>query len=197
LNKIICENALTRFSPSVQIWQIADQGQTGFLDRREFNAALKLVTVAQSGRELTADIARMVLSGAGPQIPLPRIAGKTCLLLFLLLTRSSLNPVCSQESQVEFCFRYSKFHVALKTRGTQTRRKQTADFACMVLGDAGPQIPFPRIAGKICLLRVPLCSDTRSHLSDQQTGFQVLRMLGGIKRSLHTFPNKPLALHSF
>ncbi|GAQ85027.1 hypothetical protein KFL_002180020 [Klebsormidium nitens] len=60
-----------------KIWQIADQGQTGFLDRREFNAALKLVTVAQSGRDLTPDIARMVLTGAGPQIPPPRIAGLT------------------------------------------------------------------------------------------------------------------------
>eukprot|EP00249_Psilotum_nudum_P020764 c27837_g1_i1 orf=197-3274(+) len=58
-----------------KIWQYADQGQTGFLSRAEFFNALKLVTVAQTGRELTPDIVRAALAGpASSQIPVPRIA---------------------------------------------------------------------------------------------------------------------------
>eukprot|EP00249_Psilotum_nudum_P009172 c21751_g1_i1 orf=2-1111(-) len=57
-----------------KIWQYADQGQTGFLSKAEFYNALKLVTVAQAGRELTPDIVRSALAGpASSQIPPPRI----------------------------------------------------------------------------------------------------------------------------
>ncbi|KAL2650183.1 hypothetical protein R1flu_018311 [Riccia fluitans] len=57
-----------------KIWQISDQGSTGFLSRLEFYNALKLVTVAQTGRELTPEIVRSALAGpAAAQIPPPRI----------------------------------------------------------------------------------------------------------------------------
>ncbi|KAK9073645.1 hypothetical protein SSX86_006239 [Deinandra increscens subsp. villosa] len=57
-----------------QIWQHADQNRTGFLGRQEFYNALKLVTVAQSKRELTADIVKAALYGpASAKIPAPQI----------------------------------------------------------------------------------------------------------------------------
>lgn len=59
----------------VQIWQFADQGRTGFLSRVEFYNALKLVTVAQTGREITPELVRAALTGpAAAQIPPPRIS---------------------------------------------------------------------------------------------------------------------------
>ncbi|KAG8093730.1 hypothetical protein GUJ93_ZPchr0012g21147 [Zizania palustris] len=57
-----------------QIWNYADKNRTGFLGREDFYNALRLVTVAQSGRELTPDIARSALYGpASAKIPAPRI----------------------------------------------------------------------------------------------------------------------------
>ena len=57
-----------------QIWQYVDQGQTGFLTRDQFYNALKLVTVAQTGRELTPPIVSRALNGpAASQIPPPQI----------------------------------------------------------------------------------------------------------------------------
>lgn len=58
----------------MQIWQFADQGRSGFLSRVEFYNALKLVTVAQTGRDLTPELVRAALTGpAAAQIPPPRI----------------------------------------------------------------------------------------------------------------------------
>ncbi|XP_057502864.1 uncharacterized protein LOC130786579 isoform X1 [Actinidia eriantha] len=57
-----------------QIWMHADQARTGFLGRAEFYNALKLVTVAQSKRELTPDIVKAALHGpASAKIPAPQI----------------------------------------------------------------------------------------------------------------------------
>ncbi|KAL0352519.1 UNVERIFIED_CONTAM: EH domain-containing protein 2 [Sesamum calycinum] len=57
-----------------QIWTHADQSRTGFLSRPEFYNALKLVTVAQSKRELTPDIVKAALYGpASAKIPAPQI----------------------------------------------------------------------------------------------------------------------------
>ncbi|XP_057794702.1 uncharacterized protein LOC131010991 [Salvia miltiorrhiza] len=57
-----------------QIWMHADQNRTGFLSRPEFYNALKLVTVAQSKRELTPDIVKAALYGpASAKIPPPQI----------------------------------------------------------------------------------------------------------------------------
>ncbi|KAL3702512.1 hypothetical protein R1sor_020534 [Riccia sorocarpa] len=57
-----------------KIWQFADQGQSGYLTKLEFFNALKLVTVAQAGRDLTPEIVRAALAGpAAAQIPAPRI----------------------------------------------------------------------------------------------------------------------------
>ncbi|XP_006656521.1 epidermal growth factor receptor substrate 15-like 1 [Oryza brachyantha] len=57
-----------------QIWTYADKNRTGFLGREDFYNALRLVTVAQSGRELTPDIVRSALYGpAAAKIPAPRI----------------------------------------------------------------------------------------------------------------------------
>ncbi|KAG8073311.1 hypothetical protein GUJ93_ZPchr0006g41105 [Zizania palustris] len=53
----------------------ADQNKTGFLGRPEFFNALRLVTVAQSGRQLTPDIVQSALYGpAAARIPPPNIA---------------------------------------------------------------------------------------------------------------------------
>uniref|UniRef100_A0A0C9QU05 TSA: Wollemia nobilis Ref_Wollemi_Transcript_9796_3856 transcribed RNA sequence n=1 Tax=Wollemia nobilis TaxID=56998 RepID=A0A0C9QU05_9CONI len=58
-----------------QIWMHADQNHIGFLGRAEFYNALKLVTVAQSGRQLTPDIVKAALFGpAASKIPAPQIA---------------------------------------------------------------------------------------------------------------------------
>jgi epidermal growth factor receptor substrate 15 len=52
----------------------ADQNKTGFLGRPEFFNALRLVTVAQSGRQLTPDIVQSALYGpAAARIPAPKI----------------------------------------------------------------------------------------------------------------------------
>ncbi|XP_047954189.1 epidermal growth factor receptor substrate 15-like 1 [Salvia hispanica] len=57
-----------------QIWMYADQNGTGFLSRPEFYNALKLVTVAQSKRELTKDIVKAALyTPASAKIPPPQI----------------------------------------------------------------------------------------------------------------------------
>ncbi|KAK7409862.1 hypothetical protein VNO78_00227 [Psophocarpus tetragonolobus] len=57
-----------------QVWAYADQAKTGFLGRAEFFNALKLVTVAQSKRDLTPDIVKAALYGpAAAKIPAPQI----------------------------------------------------------------------------------------------------------------------------
>lgn len=62
------------FVYDLQIWMHADQNKTGFLGRPEFYNALRLVTVAQSKRELTPDIVKAALYGpAAAKIPAPQI----------------------------------------------------------------------------------------------------------------------------
>ncbi|GJN09209.1 hypothetical protein PR202_ga27193 [Eleusine coracana subsp. coracana] len=57
-----------------QVWMHADQNKTGFLGKPEFFNALRLVTVAQSGRQLTPDIVQSALYGpAAARIPAPKI----------------------------------------------------------------------------------------------------------------------------
>ncbi|WCJ32834.1 Calcium-binding EF hand family protein [Euphorbia peplus] len=57
-----------------QVWTHADQRKAGYLGRQEFYNALKLVTVAQSKRELTPDIVKAALFGpASAKIPAPQI----------------------------------------------------------------------------------------------------------------------------
>ncbi|RZS02532.1 hypothetical protein BHM03_00032592 [Ensete ventricosum] len=52
----------------------ADQNRTGFLGRSDFFNCLKLVTVAQSGRQLTPEIVKSALFGpAAAKIPAPKI----------------------------------------------------------------------------------------------------------------------------
>ncbi|KAG0451556.1 hypothetical protein HPP92_026167 [Vanilla planifolia] len=66
--------ALSSLSKYLMIWKHADQKNSGFLGRPEFYNALRLVTVAQSGRELTPDIVNAALNGpAAAKIPAPRI----------------------------------------------------------------------------------------------------------------------------
>lgn len=58
----------------LQIWSYADPRQTGFLGRAEFYNALKLVTVAQSKRQLTPEMVKAALYGpAASKIPPPQI----------------------------------------------------------------------------------------------------------------------------
>ncbi|XP_042016866.1 intersectin-2-like isoform X2 [Salvia splendens] len=57
-----------------QIWTSADQNRLGFLGRQEFFNALKLVTVAQSKRDLTPELVKDALYGpASSKIPPPQI----------------------------------------------------------------------------------------------------------------------------
>ncbi|CAL1400046.1 unnamed protein product [Linum trigynum] len=57
-----------------QVWMYADQRKAGYLGRQEFYNALKLVTVAQSKRDLTPDLVRAALYGAASsKIPAPQI----------------------------------------------------------------------------------------------------------------------------
>ncbi|WCJ44727.1 Calcium-binding EF hand family protein [Euphorbia peplus] len=57
-----------------QVWMHADQNRTGALARPEFYNALRLVTVAQSKRDLTPDIVKAALYGpAAAKIPPPKI----------------------------------------------------------------------------------------------------------------------------
>ncbi|KAK6924582.1 EF-hand domain [Dillenia turbinata] len=57
-----------------QVWRYADPNGIGFLGRVEFYNALKLVTVAQSKRELTPDLVKKALYGpAAAKIPAPQI----------------------------------------------------------------------------------------------------------------------------
>lgn len=57
-----------------QIWEFANTNQSGFLGRAEFYNALKLVTVAQSKRELTPEMVKAALYGpAASKIPAPQI----------------------------------------------------------------------------------------------------------------------------
>ncbi|KAG6401094.1 hypothetical protein SASPL_137939 [Salvia splendens] len=58
----------------VKIWTSADQNRLGFLGRQEFFNALKLVTVAQSKRDLTPELVKDALYGpASSKIPPPQI----------------------------------------------------------------------------------------------------------------------------
>ncbi|XP_010539673.1 PREDICTED: epidermal growth factor receptor substrate 15-like 1 [Tarenaya hassleriana] len=57
-----------------QVWAYADSKKAGYLGRAEFYNALKLVTVAQSKRELTPEIIKAALySPASANIPAPKI----------------------------------------------------------------------------------------------------------------------------
>ncbi|CAD5313382.1 unnamed protein product [Arabidopsis thaliana] len=57
-----------------QVWSYADSKKAGYLGRAEFYNALKLVTVAQSRRELTAEIVKAAIySPASANIPAPKI----------------------------------------------------------------------------------------------------------------------------
>ncbi|KAH0864291.1 hypothetical protein HID58_081502 [Brassica napus] len=57
-----------------QVWSYADAKKAGYLGRAEFYNALKLVTVAQSRRELTPEIVKAaVYSPASANIPAPKI----------------------------------------------------------------------------------------------------------------------------
>uniref|UniRef100_A0A1J3DLJ4 Actin cytoskeleton-regulatory complex protein PAN1 n=1 Tax=Noccaea caerulescens TaxID=107243 RepID=A0A1J3DLJ4_NOCCA len=57
-----------------QVWSFADAKKAGFLGRAEFYNALKLVTVAQSRRELTPEIVKAAIySPASANIPAPKI----------------------------------------------------------------------------------------------------------------------------
>eukprot|EP00897_Mesotaenium_endlicherianum_P004787 jgi/Mesen1/4336/ME000022S03623 len=59
-----------------KVWQFADQQNRGFLTKPDFFNALKLVTVAQTGRELTLELVQAALHGpAAAQIPPPKPTG--------------------------------------------------------------------------------------------------------------------------
>ncbi|KAK6127563.1 hypothetical protein DH2020_038681 [Rehmannia glutinosa] len=71
----LCSRQLKAWTcEDVMIWMYADQNRVGFLGRSEFYNCLKLVTVAQSKRELTPDLVKAALYGpASARIPAPQI----------------------------------------------------------------------------------------------------------------------------
>ncbi|ONK55929.1 uncharacterized protein A4U43_C10F2400 [Asparagus officinalis] len=86
-----------------QIWMHADQNRTGFLGRIEFNNALRLVTVAQSGRELTPDIVRAALFGpAASKIPPPKINPVPGQMGSVATPRPQLASVAPPSNQIGF-----------------------------------------------------------------------------------------------
>ncbi|KAJ0257483.1 Uncharacterized protein HA466_0083370 [Hirschfeldia incana] len=57
-----------------QIWSLSDQSRSGFLGRQDFYNSLRLVTVAQSKRDLTPEIVNAALNTpAAAKIPPPKI----------------------------------------------------------------------------------------------------------------------------
>ncbi|CAL9215713.1 unnamed protein product [Arabidopsis halleri] len=57
-----------------QIWSLSDRTRSGFLDRQNFYNSLRLVTVAQSKRDLTPEIVNAALNTpAAAKIPPPKI----------------------------------------------------------------------------------------------------------------------------
>ncbi|OMO83384.1 hypothetical protein COLO4_22557 [Corchorus olitorius] len=86
-----------------QIWGHADQKKLGYLSRQEFYNFLKLVTVAQSKRDLTPDMVKAALYGpASAKIPAPQInlaAGPTPQSKIATPTpQSSGNPAVPSQS---------------------------------------------------------------------------------------------------
>lgn len=76
----------------LQVWTYAAGGNSS-LGRLEFHNALRLVTVAQSGRQLTADIVKAALYGpAAAKIPAPKIN----------LTSPQPNQILTQPTQTGF-----------------------------------------------------------------------------------------------
>jgi hypothetical protein len=57
-----------------KIWKFADEGQRGFLSRQQFYNALKLVTIVQTGQELTPELVKAAFIGTtASQIPPPQL----------------------------------------------------------------------------------------------------------------------------
>jgi epidermal growth factor receptor substrate 15 len=102
-SKIITYGTLCSY---IQIWSYADQNKSGFLGHPEFFNALRLVTVAQSGRTLTPEIVKSALYGpAAAKIPPPQIksAGPAPLPQVTLgpsPTHQGTNPPLSSSSQM-------------------------------------------------------------------------------------------------
>ncbi|KAJ7557180.1 hypothetical protein O6H91_05G115200 [Diphasiastrum complanatum] len=89
-----------------KIWQYSDQRKTGFLSREEFYNALKLVTIAQAGRELTPEIVQAAFTGpATLQIPAPQISSGPSPVLatknVVPLQASRINNTVQQPPPVE------------------------------------------------------------------------------------------------
>ena len=97
----------------LQIWQFSDQNRAGFLTRQEFYNALKLVTVAQTGRDLTPELVKAALNGpAASQIPPPRINPKTPSPTSFAQTPPAQTPPSSQQGNYGQQFPASGFSAA-------------------------------------------------------------------------------------
>ncbi|XP_008235807.1 PREDICTED: epidermal growth factor receptor substrate 15-like 1 [Prunus mume] len=124
-----------------QIWAIADQRQTSFLGRAEFYNALRLVTVAQSKRELTPEIVKAALYGpAAAKIPAPQInLAATAAPQFnsapaAPATQGGAVTPTSSRPQVQ-----SQFNPAAQAPATQGGAVTPA--SSQTLGFRGPQVP--------------------------------------------------------
>ena len=66
----------TGLTAARQVWELTDTKKCGFLDLREFEAALKLIALAQrNGGSVDYAVSAEVLRGGGPPVGLPRLQG--------------------------------------------------------------------------------------------------------------------------
>ena len=66
----------TGLTAARQVWELTDTKKCGFLDLQEFEAALKLIALAQrNGGSVDYAVSAEVLRGGGPPVGLPRLQG--------------------------------------------------------------------------------------------------------------------------
>lgn len=117
-----------------QIWTHADQNRTGFLGRAEFYNALKLVTVAQSKRDLTPDMVKAALFGpASAKIPAPQIN-----LGALTTPQSNLNATAGP-TQVRSSAPVASHSMGITAGPTVPQMRASAPVASQSMGMRGPQ----------------------------------------------------------
>lgn len=104
----------------MQIWMHSDRKNIGYLGRMEFYNALRLVTVAQSGRELTNEIVRAATEGpAAARIPPPQITMATSAPNPMFTPRPPVNNMITSSGQMTTMPTNSAQNISMRTPNTQ------------------------------------------------------------------------------
>lgn len=105
----------------MQIWMHSDRKNIGYLGRMEFYNALRLVTVAQSGRELTNEIVRAAIEGpAAARIPPPQITNVATSTPNPMFTpRPPVNNMMTSSGQMTTMPSNSAQNISFRTPNTQ------------------------------------------------------------------------------